>query len=723
MEKEYYKKLDIIRILSCFAVLLYHLNLLKGGYLAVCIFFALTGYLSIKSSYSKKNFSLKKYYLSRLKRIYLPLLIVVFLTIGIISILPNMNYLNFKREVYSIIFGYNNYWQLNANLDYFVRNANSPFTHLWYISILMQFELIFPIVFIITKKIEEKTHKIIPLLLYLILSIVSFIFFYITMSKGNIMNAYYETFTRLFSITLGIFLGLFHTYYKPLCIKNRPLNNILFYLYIIVLCILFFFIDIKLSISSIMMLLVTILSLRLIDHSIVNKDKEDKIIKGIANISYEIYLVQYPVIYIFQNINNNTYLKPLIIIVITVLISIIINKLTNINKKENRNIIFIILYLLVIGFTIFGTYKFIITKDNTKEINKLKTDLKNNQLMMKEKQKAYLESKKQEEDEWNSILNDLDNNGEALKEKVKNMHIVGVGDSIMELALKDLYEVFPNGYFDAVENRTARQTNPILQDLNNKGVLGDVVVFSIGTNGEFYDSYTEPIMETLGDRTVFWINATNADYPTFNGQLDELASRHPNIHIIDWVSVANAHPEYLISDKVHPTIRGCKVYADFIYESIYNEFLKELTIQKEQKIKEHEQEENKKITFIGNDLLVGIYNKLEKEYPSSEFIIIEDNKELKQEINNKTNHNIVILLDNEFEITKKDYEELSNTYKDKIIYIVDLNNNYNINKDNINVIKYNEYKTSDGIHLDNKSNNELLKLLKDNIKYDIIDTE
>ena len=84
MEKEYYKKLDIIRILSCFTVLLYHLNLLKGGYLAVCIFFALTGYLSIKSSYSKKNFSLKKYYLSRLKRIYLPLLIVVFLTIGII---------------------------------------------------------------------------------------------------------------------------------------------------------------------------------------------------------------------------------------------------------------------------------------------------------------------------------------------------------------------------------------------------------------------------------------------------------------------------------------------------------------------------------------------------------------------------------------------------------------------------------------------------------------
>ena len=30
--KKYYKGLDLIRIFSCVAVLLYHLNILKGGY-------------------------------------------------------------------------------------------------------------------------------------------------------------------------------------------------------------------------------------------------------------------------------------------------------------------------------------------------------------------------------------------------------------------------------------------------------------------------------------------------------------------------------------------------------------------------------------------------------------------------------------------------------------------------------------------------------------------
>ena len=59
--KKYYKNLDLIRIISCIAVLLYHLNLLKGGYLAVCIFFVLSGYLSVISCYKKEIYSFLYY--------------------------------------------------------------------------------------------------------------------------------------------------------------------------------------------------------------------------------------------------------------------------------------------------------------------------------------------------------------------------------------------------------------------------------------------------------------------------------------------------------------------------------------------------------------------------------------------------------------------------------------------------------------------------------------
>ena len=74
--KKYYQKIDVIRVIACFAVLLYHLNLLKGGYLAVCLFFVLSAYLSCVSAMNKKHFSLKDYYLKLFSRIYLPLIIV-----------------------------------------------------------------------------------------------------------------------------------------------------------------------------------------------------------------------------------------------------------------------------------------------------------------------------------------------------------------------------------------------------------------------------------------------------------------------------------------------------------------------------------------------------------------------------------------------------------------------------------------------------------------------
>ena len=77
------------------------------------------------------------------------LLIVVFITISVISLLPSIKWLNLKPETTSVLLGYNNFWQLSANLDYFARHVNSPFIHLWYIGILLQFDLICKFVFCI----------------------------------------------------------------------------------------------------------------------------------------------------------------------------------------------------------------------------------------------------------------------------------------------------------------------------------------------------------------------------------------------------------------------------------------------------------------------------------------------------------------------------------------------------------------------------------------------
>ena len=723
MDIKHYKRIDLIRTLSCIAVLFYHIGLLKGGYLAVCIFFVLSGYLLIISAYNKDKFSLKKYYINKFKRLYLPLLIVVFITIVIIKLIPSITYLNLKPEVTSILLGYNNYWQLNANLDYFVRHVNSPFIHLWYIAIILQLELIFPLVFILLKKISKKV-RIIPFIILTLLSIGSYIMFYKLVNDGSLMIAYYDTFTRSFSFIIGLILGIIHHYYKPLALKR--FNKLIFLIYIIVLIILFFIVNVKSNVFSLSMLATSLISMRLIDYATISNNRGNKIIDFISKISYEVYLVQYPVIFIFQNININKGLKVLLIIVITLVISYIIRFALDISKKSKKKILRIILCIMLLLTSAFGVYKYILEKDHTKEMAKLESDLNKNEELIKEKQKQYIENLKKEEDEWQKLLDDMNSDEDKVREIVTNMKIVGVGDSIMELAVKDLYQVFPNGYFDAVVNRTAKQTNSVLVDLKNKGMIQDIVVLNVGTNGEFYQSYTDPIMETLADKKVYWLNATNADYPTFNGNLYALADKYKNIRIIDWVSVVEPHPEYLISDKVHPTIRGCKVYAETIYNAIYEDYLKEYKEIKEKKIKEHEELEKQKITFIGNDLLLGLYDYIEEDYMSSEFIIKSDftykmlEEEIKNKINDKTlNHNVVLAFNKDLDIN---YNEIKNLCKDYNLYVILVDKSANIKNKDIKVLDYTkelnkkDYFMFDNKHLSLKGNNLLKELLCKELK-------
>ena len=80
--------MDGLRGVAIIAITLFHMfpSVFRGGYLGVVLFFVLTGFLlvvSAKKKMDQKEFSLRDYYLARIKRIYPPLLVMVFTTLGI----------------------------------------------------------------------------------------------------------------------------------------------------------------------------------------------------------------------------------------------------------------------------------------------------------------------------------------------------------------------------------------------------------------------------------------------------------------------------------------------------------------------------------------------------------------------------------------------------------------------------------------------------------------
>ena len=696
--KKYYKDINLIRIICTVAILFYHLGVIKGGYLAVCTFFVLSGYLSCITSFDKDKFSLLSYYKNRLKKVYLPLIIVVFISIGAISFFNNIYWFNLKPETTSILLGYNNFWQRSANLDYFARHLHSPFMHLWYISILMQFEILFPLLFKLLKKIGDKFRSI-PCIILFSLFVLSSIYFYKTNLIKGINYAYYDTFGRSFSLFLGMFIGFVSHYYNSLIVKNKIFNRIIFYLYLILLCTSFILIPSSSNYYSIAIILVSIISARLIEYGSLNITS-----KQFLNMTYEIYLFQYPIIYIFEYIN-----VPYKIYIIIGIVFVSSYLLHYILYGKKFKAIKIILTLLLIGFSLYGVNIYCASKDHTKEMNDLKDQLANNEKMIDENNKKYLENLRQEEENWIKELEKFDNYEEKLKDIVKNLPIVGIGDSVMLGAVNNLYNIFPKGYFDAKISRQPWAAIDIIEELKSNNKLGHPVVIHLGTNGDCSISCKDQIMNAIGDKKIYLINTTNSD--SVNNNLRAYVQKHNNIYLIDWKNISLNHNEYFYADGIHLTPAGRKAYADAIYNAIYNDYLSEYKFQKEELIKGHEEKQLNKISFYGNDILLNAFDFIKKDFNDSNFTINDYDNIVSNLKENKSTKKLVFIFS---DLSEEKYNELLNICGNNKIYLININGKFK-GKNVINFDVKKEYLMPDGKHLNNKGNSKLAEIVKKNI--------
>lgn len=732
--KPYFKSLDLIRLLACIAVLLYHLGLLKGGYLAVCIFFVLSGYLSCVSAFNDERFSFKKYYLKKIKKLYIPLIFVVFITIFVVSFLPNIGWYNLKPETTSILFCYNNFWQLGANMNYFASHSNSPFIHLWYIAILLQFDLVFPFLYVGLKKIGDKTKKIIPCLIIVFLSMISsLVFIYASMNK-SMMVTYYSTFTRVYSLLFGMSWGFIHHYYGQVLtnkMKNNKISKLIFNIYLLILVGLFIFSDANSIYFSGIMILVTLITCRLIDYSTIEKfenlTKKDKIIKLLSEIIYEVYLIQYPVIFVFQYCNISNTLKLLLTLFITIVLSYIFHFAIDIKKDRYKWLRYCIL-IFVIMISLCGLYKYVEAEDYTIEMKELEIQLAENAKKLEENQENYTALIKEEEENWNKILKNLEDGENNIKELVIDLPVLGIGDSVMLGAIDNLHNTFPNSYIDAEVSRSLWKASDILEELSKNGELGEPIVINLGANGDCSLACKKQIMEKCGDKQVFWLNTTNN--LTFNESLLSFSKDYSNLHVIDWNALSKGHSEYFYADGIHLTASGRKAYASIIYDAIYQNYLNGYNIKKQEIINKHECELKNKISFYGNGILLNAYDYLRINYEESNFVIkhsftFETLKEqlIKAELDNTLSYKILFAFDSDIDLSIADYQELIEICNDHKIYILSLNKNLNeLNTSNVYVIDfYSELKENedylfvDKKHLTEKGNKAMLKIINDNL--------
>ncbi len=207
--KKYRKDIDGIRAIAVLVVIIFHFGHLPGGYLGVDVFFVISGYLITGIIYhqvAKNQFSIKSFYLRRIKRI-IPLVLficLISLILGVTVMLPN-DLKSLSQEIIATNFFSNNILQILTSKDYWhVLNEYKPLIHTWSLGIEEQYYIVYPFIFLLFVQPFTNKKKI-TLIILISLTLISIgLLFY----PFPDINKFYLLPFRFFELSCGGIVAL-----------------------------------------------------------------------------------------------------------------------------------------------------------------------------------------------------------------------------------------------------------------------------------------------------------------------------------------------------------------------------------------------------------------------------------------------------------------------------------------------------------------------------------
>lgn len=210
----YVGALDGLRVLAILAVLVYHANpsWLPGGYFGVTVFFVLTGYLttlSIEREIGRAGrLDYPRFVLKRVTRLLPSMLAVVGVTTLLcVFLAPNL-LPKVKSDALPALLFVENVFYIVRKVSYFA-NAGlpSPLTHFWYLGVVMQFYVIWPLVLLGMRKVVRSRRT--ACLAVGILTVASAVLMAVLYDPaGDTARIYYGPDTRAAELLLGALAAL-----------------------------------------------------------------------------------------------------------------------------------------------------------------------------------------------------------------------------------------------------------------------------------------------------------------------------------------------------------------------------------------------------------------------------------------------------------------------------------------------------------------------------------
>lgn len=585
--------LDGLRTLAIVGVTLFHMfpEAVPGGYMGVSLFFVLSGYLlayTCSRQLAQGSFSMAGYFWRRIKRIYPSLLLVLLVSTGAYYLLVPDVVAAVRPEIVSVLLGYNNWWQIAQNADYFTRLINtSPFTHLWFMGIELQYYLLWPVMFFFYAVLQSFFGTRAALLFMAFLGLASACVMPLSYVPGDdVTRLYYGTDMRIYALLFGAVMGLQRAEAGPHVMKSELLRKIscaAFVGMLAITIIAYFTLDGQNPLvyqgGMLAMTLLFCLLLRLTeDRGLPFGALLDmQGFRWIGKRSYGIFLWQYPVILLFSCMGWDKmpgwyFLEVALILLLAVwsdaVTDCLLSRELPFRAKPMamvRVACFVVLSMcsmLVMGYGCCGIAASAESKASA--VAELQA-----QLAEEEAEQARQNELAAEQAKAARI--------EAAKGQIDLSGAVCIGDSVMLGSSGRIRELLPACYVDAEVSRYVGGGLDAAKAFEAQGRLGNLVVIALGTNGpiagyERYEVQTRQLLEYLGDsRHIFWVNVYCPHLTwqeTNNNYIKKLAAEHGNLHEVDWYGLISQHPEWLTEDGIHPNSEGRVQYAKLIHDRI-----------------------------------------------------------------------------------------------------------------------------------------------------------
>jgi peptidoglycan/LPS O-acetylase OafA/YrhL len=567
---------------------------MPGGFLGVTVFFVLSGYLitdilAIEWK-NNKRIDLKKFWLSRARRLLPGMLIMLIVTLAWITIFHSSLLVKMRGDSLAALLYFSNWWYIYHKLSYFDSFGQpSPLNHFWSLAVEEQFYVVWPFVISLGfYYIRKQSRMILFICLGALASALAMAILYEPGSDPS--RIYYGTDTRAFSLLIGAALALLWPSSRlanKIIPQARLILDVIGGIALSIILIMFWktnqYEPFLYRGGMVLLSLATALLVANLAHpaSRIAQFLRFRPLRWMGVRSYGIYLWHYPIITLTTpkvHAGDFSFTRAILQFLLIIIAAQISWKFIEnpIRKGALKNIR--IKNLKIRNLTVSGKLALICAVC----ISSIATFGLTTASKAKENpQKDTVEAVQEEQAKhpvavWEKPADEPPQNKEEQKEESPAqpkdpLTVTAVGDSIMIDIAPYLKNTFPNIRIDAKIGRQMSQAIPAVEQLKNEGNLGNHVIIGLGTNGAFTKEQLASLIEVIGnERKIILIN-TRVPRPwesLVNEKLKEAASAYKNVVLVDWHSASAGNTAYFAPDGVHLTKAGAEAYAALVAKEV-----------------------------------------------------------------------------------------------------------------------------------------------------------